>query len=80
MHILYLHQHFCLPEGSTGTRSYEFARRWIKAGHQVTLICGRSDQCGINPNTQKPIEIEGVRVLALNARYANNLSSIETKK
>ncbi|HRE46500.1 MAG TPA: glycosyltransferase family 4 protein [Aggregatilineales bacterium] len=38
MKILYLHQYFCTPEGSAGTRSYEFARRWVAAGHEVTMI------------------------------------------
>ena len=29
MHILYIHQYFTTPLGITGTRSYEFARRWV---------------------------------------------------
>jgi glycosyltransferase involved in cell wall biosynthesis len=47
MHILYIHQHFAIPKGSTGTRSYEFARRWIKAGHKVTLITGYYEPGGL---------------------------------
>lgn len=75
MHILYLHQHFALPSGSTGTRSYELARRWIKKGHQVTLICGITDQSGLDPGSGKRVEIqaEGIRVIALNTRYSNSL-------
>lgn len=38
MHVLYLHQYFCPPDGSSGTRSYEMARRMVEAGHQVTII------------------------------------------
>lgn len=38
MHILYLHQYFVPPDGSGGTRSYEFARRFVKDGHKVTII------------------------------------------
>jgi len=78
MHILYLHQYFALPQGSTGTRSYELARRWVKAGHQVTLICGVTDQSGVDPKGQKRIEIqtEGIRVLALNTKYSNSLSFV----
>jgi glycosyltransferase involved in cell wall biosynthesis len=36
--ILYLHQYFVPPDGPGGTRSYEFARRWIDMGHDVCLI------------------------------------------
>lgn len=38
--ILYFHQHFSTPQGSTGTRSYEFARRLAARGHAVTVVCG----------------------------------------
>lgn len=37
MHILYLHQYYC-PEGGWGNdRSADFARRWVGAGHAVTV-------------------------------------------
>lgn len=68
MHILYLHQHFALPSGSTGTRSYEMARRWVAAGHKVTLICGRGDICGLP--AQKQFEAEGIRVRVVGAAYS----------
>lgn len=42
MHVLYIHQHFTTPSGSIGTRSYEFARRLLAAGHGVTMVCGAS--------------------------------------
>lgn len=38
--LLYFHQHFSTPQGSAGTRSYEMARAAIRAGHQVTIVCG----------------------------------------
>ena len=40
MRVLYFHQHFSTPSGSTGTRSYEMARRLISRGHHVTMVCG----------------------------------------
>src|SRR5690606_14353347 len=40
MRILYIHQHFSTRQGSTGTRSYEFARRLVARGHSVTMVCG----------------------------------------
>lgn len=39
--ILYLHQHFSTPDGSTATRSHAFARALAQAGHRVTLACGQ---------------------------------------
>ena len=70
MHILYLHQYFALPSGSTGTRSYEMARRWVAAGHRVTLICGRGDICGL-PN-QRAFETEGIQVRVVNVAYSKS--------
>lgn len=40
MKVLYFHQHFSTPKGSTGIRSYEMARQLITRGHQVTMVCG----------------------------------------
>jgi glycosyltransferase involved in cell wall biosynthesis len=40
MKVLYFHQHFSTPQGASGTRSYEMARRLLERGHQVTLVCG----------------------------------------
>lgn len=40
MRVLYYHQHFSTPEGATGTRSNEMARRLIARGHEVTMVCG----------------------------------------
>lgn len=41
MHILYLHQHFSTPYGSTATRSFAFARTLAARGHRLTLATGR---------------------------------------
>lgn len=38
MKILYFYQYFATPKGSWGTRVYEFAKRWVEAGHQVTVV------------------------------------------
>ena len=56
MRILYLHQFFVTREGAGGTRSYEFARRFVERGHGVRMVtagdgAGRSDG----------IEVVGVR-------------------
>lgn len=41
LRVLYLHEHFSRPEGSTATRSYLHACALAEAGHEVTLACGR---------------------------------------
>ena len=38
MRILYLHQFFITREGVGGTRSYEFARRFVERGHAVRMV------------------------------------------
>lgn len=76
MHILYIHQHFATPRGSTGTRSYEFARRWVKAGHKVTLITGYCDVGGLKLGgglIQKQT-VEGINVIAVGVKYSNKQS------
>ena len=38
MKIVYFYQYFSTSKGSWGTRVYEFARNWVKKGHQVTVV------------------------------------------
>jgi glycosyltransferase involved in cell wall biosynthesis len=51
MRILYLHQFFITSAGVGGTRSYEFARRFVDRGHEVTMVTaghgGRHEVDGI---------------------------------
>jgi glycosyltransferase involved in cell wall biosynthesis len=78
MHILYIHQHFATPKGSTGTRSYEFARRWVKAGHKVTMVTGCYDIGGLPQGDKfyRKLEIEGINVVVVGTRYSNRQSYI----
>jgi glycosyltransferase involved in cell wall biosynthesis len=78
MHILYIHQHFATPSGSTGIRSYEFARRWVQAGHNVTLITGHYDIGGLDAKKalyQKQT-IEGINIIIVGTKYSNKQSYI----
>jgi len=76
MHILYIHQHFATPAGSTGTRSYEFTRRWVKAGHKVTLIAGHYDIGGLQVDRAiyQKLTIEGINVVVVGTKYSNKQS------
>ncbi|MBX2997194.1 MAG: glycosyltransferase family 4 protein [Caldilineaceae bacterium] len=76
MKVLYFHQHFGTPQGAGGTRSYEFARALIEAGHQVTMVCGSNQRVtlGLPYDEQKGWErgfIEGIDVISLPLPYSN---------
>jgi len=76
MHILYIHQYFATPSGSTTLRSYEFARRWVGEGHKVTLITGRSDRCGLKLHKAlvQKLVIEGINVTVVGIKSSNKHS------
>jgi glycosyltransferase involved in cell wall biosynthesis len=56
MRILYLHQFFVTRAGVGGTRSYEFARRFVAGGHEVRMVTA-----GGGARTVDGIEVVGVR-------------------
>jgi len=77
LRLLYFHQHFTTPDGSSGTRSYEFAKALIAKGHQVTMVCGRSDRSGLGLPFDASRgwfrgDIDGIDVIALPLAYSNS--------
>lgn len=76
MHVLYFHQHFSTPSGSTGTRSYEMAQRLIAQGHKVTMVCG-SGQMAKSGLADEPVRgarrgnVDGIDVIELCLPYSN---------
>jgi glycosyltransferase involved in cell wall biosynthesis len=56
MRILYLHQFFVTRADAGGTRSYEFARRFVERGHAVRMVTA-----GEGPRNVEGIEVAGVR-------------------
>lgn len=86
MHILYIHQHFSTPKGAAGTRSYEFAKKLVAAGHQVTMICGKSQMANTGTEGQlskgvRTSYVEGFQVLEIDIPYSNHDSFFtRTKK
>jgi glycosyltransferase involved in cell wall biosynthesis len=71
--ILYLHQHFCPPNGSGNNRSLELALHWVKAGHEVTIVCGSGNFQNSLPFLQaiKRYDFDGVKVIRLNVNYSH---------
>ncbi len=81
MHIAYLHQYFATPAGKTGTRSYEFAKRWTQAGIDVTVITSRAQlsedelvRAELVKNGLRRIVIDGIEVLIVEADYQQTMS------
>lgn len=76
MRVLYFHQHFTTPDGSGGTRSYEFARALISRGHRVTMVCGQNDRGGLSLPWDARCRwhrglIDGIDVISLPLAYSN---------
>ena len=76
MKLLYFHQHFSTPEGSTGTRSYAMARALIKAGHKVTMACGsyHGGVTGLSSHFTDGVRegvVGGINVVEFQLEYSN---------
>ena len=82
MRVLYIHQHFSTPKGSGGTRSYEFAKRLIQAGHQVTMVCGRHQMGhtgGDSPFSKgsRAFQVDDIDVIEIDIPYSNHDSFLQ---
>ena len=76
MRVLYFHQHFCTPKGSSGIRSYQMARALIAHGHHVTMVCGSYSRSGqiVEGEAVKGIRrgmVDGIEVIELVLPYSN---------
>jgi len=75
MNIVYVHEHFSTPRGSTGTRSYDFARLLLERGHRVTVVTGvygPSDLSRLDlPRLVNRRTIDGIDVRIINVRHDN---------
>lgn len=76
MRVLYFHQHFSTPKGSTGIRSYEMARRLVEQDHQVTMVCGSygGGNTGLNGDFcrgRRQGTVDGIEVIEFDLAYSN---------
>jgi glycosyltransferase involved in cell wall biosynthesis len=70
--IVVFYQYFCTPKGSWGTRHYEFARRWVASGHEVTVVTSVYDKSDLRPTRWlQEYSIDGIRVIVLNLALSN---------
>lgn len=77
MNILYFHQHFSTPKGSTGIRSYEMAKRLIHHGHNVTMVCGTygGGETGLDStfiSGKREGIVDGIRIIEFDLAYSNS--------
>jgi glycosyltransferase involved in cell wall biosynthesis len=73
MKIIYLHQYFRKPSMSGGVRSYEFAKRLAKAGHDVVVITSDNE----NDFSGWKIELlDGFEVHWISVKYDNSFGFI----
>ncbi|QNG27897.1 glycosyltransferase family 4 protein [Synechococcus sp. HK01-R] len=82
MKVLYYHQYFSTPAGSNGTRSYEFARDLVRHGHQVTMVCLRTDRSvtgltGDSRNGRRHGFVDGIEVIEFDLPYTNHAGLLE---
>ena len=76
MKVLYFHQHFSTPRGSTGIRSYEMAQRLLKRGHQVVMVCGSygGGETGLDAPFERGMRrgmVAGIDVVEFDLSYSN---------
>lgn len=76
MRILYIHQFFATRDSSHPTRSYEFARRMVSAGHEVVMVSGDSripelHSKGLFARTA----VDGIDVRSVRNRYSNHMGN-----
>lgn len=76
MKVLYFHQHFSTPNGSTGIRSYEMARHLVEQGHEVTMVCGSygGGETGLSlpfKKGRRDGEVDGIYIIEFNLAYSN---------
>ena len=78
MHVCYIHQHFATLKSSSGTRSFEFSKQLIDAGHQVSLITGVNELNQASfPDIRDELhktDIDGIEVYCISGnKYKNSM-------
>lgn len=69
MNIIYLHQYFKKPTMRGGIRSYEFAKRLVRDGHNVKVITSDTEN---DFNGWKIERYDGIEIHWISIKYNNN--------
>lgn len=73
MKINYIHQYFTKPTKNGGVRSYEIARRLVKDGHSVNMLCLSVDSRSENLSHES---YEGIDIFYCPVTYSQEFSFI----
>lgn len=72
MKIVYFYQYFGTTKGSWSTRVYELTRRWVEAGHEVTVVTSRYDKSDlVARGFITRLDIEGINVILIKVTLSN---------
>lgn len=75
--ILFFYQYFGTPQGSWSTRVYELCRRWVAAGHKVTVVTAPYEKSDIKAQGFiSRQQVEGIKLIVINAGDSNRLPVI----
>jgi glycosyltransferase involved in cell wall biosynthesis len=73
--IIYLYQYFGTPKGSWSTRVYELTRRWVEAGHDVTVITSPYDKSDIKADGLVSFQqVNGIKLVIINSGDSNRMA------
>ncbi|MBN1118687.1 MAG: glycosyltransferase family 4 protein [Bacteroidales bacterium] len=78
MRIVYFYQYFTTPKGSYGTRVYEFTKRWVEQGNDVTVVTSVYAKSDIR--AEKFIEnqeYDGIKLKVINVGVDNRQGKIK---
>lgn len=73
MKIIYLHQYFNTANVAGSTRSYEFARRLVRDGHDVHVVTSDRTQA-VAGNSWHVVDVEGISVHSISQPYSNDMN------
>lgn len=75
MKITYLYQYFGTPNGSWSTRVYELSRRWVQAGHEVTVITAPYEKSDTRANGFVSEQwVDGIRLIVIDSGDDNRIA------
>ena len=77
MKVLYFHQHFSVPQGPGGIRSYGMSKCLIDRGHQAVVVCGSfvGSSTGLKGTFIKGRRsgfVQGIEVIEFDLAYSNS--------
>lgn len=78
MRILVFYQYFTTPRGSWGTRVYEFSKKWVEQGHEVTVVSSIYSKSDLKATKFLETQIiDGIKVKIINIKIDNKQTKLK---